>query len=116
MDDNLYDLNILSELVMGDEGFMKELINTFIDTAPQDVASIEKAVHDESFEDVRKITHKLKSSVRTLGMHALEPVVLSLEKMGKEQEDFNAIREKFREFQILLERTIEQLKQEDILR
>lgn len=115
MGERLYDLSILSQLVMGDKEFMKELINTFIATAPQDAENMRSAVQNESHEDVRSIAHKLKSSVRTMGMHALEPEVLSLEKMGKEKVDFDTVRVKFKKFQLLLEHTIEQLKKEDIL-
>ncbi len=68
----------------GDEEFLKELVEIFINDAPEHMSEIEEAVDSRNSEALEKSAHKLKGAVANFGKNATTDTAFKLETMGKE--------------------------------
>ena len=112
MANNLYDLSILSEMVYGDTEFMQELVNTFIDYAPLDSAELADYAKENNWEETSKKAHKLKSSIRTIGVTSLTDIVVKIEMDAKNQNNLDTICDNIDHFTSTLKVVIDSLKKE----
>jgi histidine phosphotransfer protein HptB len=65
----------------GTEGwdFVRELIETFLEDAPEQLAALRNAVEQGDAEEARRAAHTLKSNAATFGASALSEVCRELE-------------------------------------
>ena len=115
MTHNLYDLSILSEMVYGDEEFMKDLVNTFIEFAPIDTNELLEFASKKDWAETAKKAHKLKSSIRTIGIISLEELIVTIELDSKNMNNIDQINSKIDAFSSGLILVIEKLKTEPFL-
>lgn len=66
-----------------DKEFVGELVNTFLDDAPQLLASLESGLSAQDAESFRRAAHSLKSNGASLGAMAFSEAAKELEMMGK---------------------------------
>jgi len=57
------DLSYLNEMASGNPNFIQEMIGLFIEKIPDQVAHLQEAVHENDFDNVKKLTHNMKSSL-----------------------------------------------------
>ncbi|KUJ63545.1 hypothetical protein AR687_02335 [Flavobacteriaceae bacterium CRH] len=57
------DLSYLDEMSCGDAKFKQEMIDIFVETIPNQAAQLEKAFHENNIENVKKLSHHMKSSL-----------------------------------------------------
>lgn len=112
MSSNLYDLSILSEMVYGDAEFMKELVDTFIEYAPIDTRELKEFAQSKDWEETAKKAHKLKSSIRTIGVTSLSDLILKIENDSKNLTETDLIEHHINEFSSILDLVLENLKSE----
>ncbi|MGB0806613.1 MAG: Hpt domain-containing protein [Salibacteraceae bacterium] len=112
MSKKLYDLSILSEMVYGDTDFMKELVDTFIEYAPVDTGELKEFALKQNWEETSKKAHKLKSSIRTIGVTSLSDLILEIEIDAKELKEIELINKKIDQFSQTLDLVLDQLKNE----
>ena len=115
MSQDLYDLSILSGMVYGDVDFMKELVDTFLEFAPQDTKELTAYALQENWEETSKKAHKLKSSIRTIGVISLSNLILKIEEDSKNRVDTDKIIYHINEFSKVLELVLAKLRTEDFL-
>ncbi len=113
MSSNLYDLSILSEMVYGDTEFMKELVDTFIEYAPIDTTELQEFAKNNNWEETSKKAHKLKSSIRTIGVTSLADLILQIELDAKNKNNIENIPVKIDEFSETLFLVLNKLGKED---
>jgi HPt (histidine-containing phosphotransfer) domain-containing protein len=75
----------LLETVGGDEGFLTELIEAFLEEAPGLLDEMDKAVLDSDAERLRLHAHTLKSNAAQFGATQLSAICLAIEQQAKEQ-------------------------------
>lgn len=75
--------------------FKKEMVEIFISKVPTDLSLLEKAIEEESFSDIKRIAHDMKSS---LSMFRLANEVEYLEKIEKSAKNESLNRELIDEF------------------
>ena len=112
MSSSLYDLSVLEEMVYGDTVFMKELIDTFIEYAPIDSKELCDFAQEKNWDETSKKAHKLKSSIRTIGVISLTDLILSIENDAKNQQNLDTIHLDIDRFATTLEEVIVNLKKE----
>ncbi|MBI3659163.1 Hpt domain-containing protein [Candidatus Acetothermia bacterium] len=84
MSDSAIDLSVFNNLKeMVGEDFIGELIDTFLDEAPQLIASLQKALPKNDVETFRRSAHSLKSNSASFGAHALSDQAKALEMLGR---------------------------------
>tara|TARA_R110002050_G_scaffold204327_1_gene339562 strand:+ start:50928 stop:51278 length:351 start_codon:yes stop_codon:yes gene_type:complete len=115
MSNELYDLSILSEMVYDDKDFMKELVGTFIEFAPIDAAELKEFADSQNWDETAKKAHKLKSSIRTIGVTSLTDLILEIEEDAKNERNLESILLKIATFLDILVRVLESLKKEPFL-
>jgi HPt (histidine-containing phosphotransfer) domain-containing protein len=79
-------LNSLLESVGGDEAFLGELIDTFFQDAPVQLATMQKALVSGNAEEFRRAAHSLKSNSASLGALEFAQMCRQLEEIGRRGE------------------------------
>jgi len=69
---------------MAGADFINELIDAFLDDAPNMIGQMQTAVAAKDFESFRRNAHSLKSNANTFGATELGALAKELEFMGKE--------------------------------
>lgn len=79
------DTNSFNELKqMSGENFINELIDAFLDDAPNMIANMRAAIPANDVESFRRNAHSLKSNANTFGATELASLAKELEFMAKE--------------------------------
>ncbi|MGB0430005.1 MAG: Hpt domain-containing protein [Bacteroidia bacterium] len=80
------DLTYLNEISGGDEDFIKEMIETFLEETPKDLDQIKIHFDSKDWAEMGKTAHKMKSSIKMFGFESLKNKALFLEQNGKKGE------------------------------
>ena len=87
MSEPVIDKSMLESLVEDtDAEFVNELINTFLEDSPLQIADMHQALADNNSENFRRAAHTLKSNSANFGAALLVEMAKELEKMGKEND------------------------------
>jgi HPt (histidine-containing phosphotransfer) domain-containing protein len=84
---NIETLSTLKE-VIGDD--LNEIIDSFIELLPSQLAAIEAAIHSGNATELRSQTHTLKGSSSNVGATALSALAYQLETLGKQGDTTSA--------------------------
>ncbi len=109
---DFYDLDRLKRATGGDEQFMKHMIRIFIDQAPIQLQEMLDASEQKDWKALGATSHKIKSSMRSMGIFSLEDEALALEQDGKYEKNLETIPDRLALFQAKLIQVIEFLSQE----
>ena len=82
----LYDLSMVQSVSGGDEGFIKKMVALFIETVPQNVEELGKAVEAGQWDQVAKLAHKLKSTVDSMGIKSIRTEIRTMEANAKQKQ------------------------------
>jgi PAS domain S-box-containing protein len=82
-ENKLYDLSMVQSVSGGDEGFIKKMVALFIETVPQNMDELVKAVQNENWDQVAKTAHKLKSTVDSMGIKSIRQEIRTVEANAK---------------------------------
>lgn len=77
-------LDRLKEMVGGDHAFLIELIHTFLEDAPNELARMRQALESRDAALLRRAAHSLKSNSADFGATALHQMCKQLEGLGKQ--------------------------------
>ena len=83
-DKTVFDKDVVLKMFEGEEEFLKELVEIFINDIPEQISKIKEAVNSLNSSDLKKSAHKLKGAVINFGENATFKTALRLEKMGRE--------------------------------
>jgi len=87
----LYDLSMVQSVSGGDEGFIQRMVSLFIDTVPQNVLELQKAIQEENWEQVGKTAHKLKSTIDSMGIKSIRQEIRTVEANARQKESLQDI-------------------------
>ncbi|MDX1334105.1 MAG: Hpt domain-containing protein [Robiginitalea sp.] len=106
----IYNLDKIREMAEGDEEFIQSVISVFLEEVPEDLWGLETAVGSGDYEQIYKLSHKIKPNVDLLGMETTRVLALEMETMGKNQENLEGIRERFPRLKKEVEQVISELR------
>lgn len=86
-----YDLSFLNRISDADENFIKEMIVTFKNSAPDIVSQMEICVKDKKYSALSKHAHKFISGISFLGVKYIEEDLLKIEDKAKRRTDLQEI-------------------------
>ncbi|MBA7518179.1 hypothetical protein ES705_10246 [subsurface metagenome] len=66
-DKKIYDLSFLNKISGGDQNFIREMINTFKETAPEYLIKVRDCLKDNAIDALSKETHRFIPGVSFLG-------------------------------------------------
>ena len=111
MSNLLYDLSYLEELSGGNQEFIQELVNLFIETVPEHVEKIEKALTNGDLAEIGREAHKLKSTISSIQVHSVIEKVKQIEAIGKSGNHHPQLALLVKEAKQILLEAVDQIKQ-----
>jgi len=108
--EKLYDLSMVQSISGGDEGFVKRMVQLFIDTMPPALKELKQEVKQQNWISVGKLAHKLKSTIDSMGIALLKDDIRTIELNGKKAEEVDKIPSLAENVTVIIEKCIEQLK------
>ncbi|NJN25912.1 MAG: PAS domain S-box protein [Cyclobacteriaceae bacterium] len=105
------DLTYLKEMSDNDQGFIHDMVKSFINQAPRDIENIWFHFASEEYDDLANIIHKIKPSVTFMGIHALKDLVLSIEDNAKSRR-IEPLKDQLDKFEHICRMAITELKEE----
>lgn len=79
-----FDLSGLHEISQGDQGFIKKMLELFIEQASLTIIEMRSAYTNNNFTQVKKIAHRIKPSIDSLGIVQLKEEIRDIEKHAEE--------------------------------
>lgn len=77
--EELYNLDILREMLDNNEEYLNELLQKFLKETPNKLKALEDAFEKRDIKEVREMTHYLASSIHHLNIHTLTEVIKDIE-------------------------------------
>ncbi len=77
------DLTFLNEISDGDQDFITDVLQTFLEEMPKDMNQLRTAIQTQDVTGIGKVAHKTKSTLQTLGLHELKDMAYSIEQDAK---------------------------------
>ncbi len=82
-DKTVFDKDVALKMLEGEEEFLRELAEIFINDVPEHMSEIEEAVNCRNSEALVKSAHKLKGAAANFGKNATTDTAFKLETMGR---------------------------------
>lgn len=101
-EDQVFNMEELLERTDGDKTLLKEMVGLFLETSPELLDSIDKAIRKGETEELRQSAHVLKSAAGSIGANRVFRAAYDLEQAGRENKVESAIK-KFEEIKLRLE-------------
>lgn len=70
-----------------DDEFMKDLLNTFIESTKNSIANMRKAIFKGEFETIQREAHSIKGAARSLNFNDIGEIAYKIEMSAKEKDD-----------------------------
>ncbi|KAA3624395.1 MAG: PAS domain S-box protein [Bacteroidetes bacterium] len=107
----LYDLSTLEQIAQGNEPFIKQMIDLFIDQSAKSLLEIKKAYREGNFETVSKVAHRLKPSIDNMGITSLKEIIREIEKSAETLQFSPTMDSLIQDLENGIERVTSQLKE-----
>ena len=105
-----YNLSLIEELMGGNEESVKKIVETFIQSIPPTLKSMQKACAAKDWLETAKQAHSLKSNIDTLQMDIIHNDIKAIEINGKQSIDLETIPTLVNKVTAVIEEAITQLK------
>ena len=87
----LYDLSYLRSIQGSSTELVNKLMEIFIRTVPPTASEMVQASETEDWDTVKKLAHKIKSSVNTMGLHSIKADVKQIEESAGSRQQLESI-------------------------
>ena len=77
--ENVTDLTYLKQVSNGDNAFIKEMIEVYMQQTPEAICNLEKHLKNKDWKKLQAVTHKMKPSFSFFGLTHLNTLVNDLE-------------------------------------
>jgi CheY-like chemotaxis protein len=85
--EKLYDLTMIHGLSGGDEAFIKQMVELFVDTMPASMVEFKATLEHNDYDAMGKLAHKLKSTTGSMGMDSIKDEIRMVEMNCKKNEN-----------------------------
>jgi PAS domain S-box-containing protein len=104
------DLTGLREVSHGDEEFIKKMLQLFTEQASLTIEEIKNAYSANQMEQVKKIAHRIKPSIDTLGIVALKDDIRDIEKNADAYGQSEKLSQLIDKVETILTNTLDEIK------
>jgi len=112
---SLYDLTLVEAISGGDKAFIAKMLRLFLDTVPASLHDLRSLSAKQQWADLGKAAHKLKSTIDSMGIGELKPVIREIESTGKTGTGTDAAPALVEQVVAVMERVMEQVKKDHSL-
>lgn len=85
-------LTYLNQTMGGNKKLVKEIIDVFLKQAQEELPSINMAINDGNYADIKRHADAIKSSANIMGILSMVPILNQMEDMAKGERDIAQIR------------------------
>ena len=85
MPEQYTDLSYLDKTGDGSNVYMKEMIHAFISDTPPILENMNNALSQKKWNNLKSISHTLKSVICFMGIHSIKEVMKDVERYSEEQ-------------------------------
>lgn len=85
------DLTYLNEISGGDNAFIKEMLDLFLNTTAIEVSEFDTLLANQNYEGIGQLAHKMKAPIQMLGASVLFEKVRTLEMIGKGKDNLESV-------------------------
>ena len=110
--ENVSDLNYLTGMMRGNKQLIKEIIDAFLKLIPEELHCINDAVTKKDYPIIKKLAHKMRSSVSIMGISVIAPVLQEMEDLGAMAANIEKIKELNQKINLICKQAIEEIKRE----
>lgn len=107
-----YDISGLQKMAVGNDEFVKKMINMFVDLAPSQLDSMQHYLEMKNYEEFGKTAHSMKPSIDMICTEDLRKEVRTLENKGKGRTDVELLPVLFGQYRKKINLAITELKQD----
>lgn len=90
-EDKLYDMSFLNKISGGDQNFIREMIVTFKEVAPEYLEKARNNLKSDAIDALSKETHRFIPGVSFLGAKKLEEDLMKIEEFTKKNENLDLV-------------------------
>ncbi len=90
-ENNIIDLQRLQEISGGDSEFEKEILESYLVDAQEQIAAVKDAIEKADFTKIKHHAHQLKGASGNVGALEIQKLGLELEKLSAIQDTINLI-------------------------
>jgi len=91
VEEPLLNLDYLSNLAGGDKELQLQMIETILNDLPNELENLNTSFIAQNWDDVRAITHKMKSTVAYLGVKTIEDDIIKVLESSRMKENLNTL-------------------------
>jgi CheY-like chemotaxis protein/HPt (histidine-containing phosphotransfer) domain-containing protein len=114
--EKLYDLAMIHGLSGGDQGFIRQMVELFVDTMPTSMIELQSMADNTQWEGVGKLAHKLKSTTGSMGMDSIKEEIRAVEQNCKKNENIEQTPALIQKVILVINQTVLQLKKDFAIR
>jgi HPt (histidine-containing phosphotransfer) domain-containing protein len=113
VDNHITDLTYLKELSKGDDSFVRNMMQVFLEENPGEIEQLKESIATGDYTLIYANAHRLKSSTPFVGVYKLiEPDVLGIESIAKAQGSLDEINKLFENVSAVCLKAREELQEE----
>lgn len=106
----IVDLAYIKEMTDGEESAMEEMIDIFIEQAPEFISQLKDNLNDKNWEELAGIAHQAKSSYAVMGMEETAAILKDIELDAKKQHNVQLFVKKIEKVENDCNQAINELK------
>jgi len=110
-EEKYYNLEYLEEISEGDQEFSVTMISYFVENTPKVLSALKENFHNQEWDEIRQIAHKLKPQVIYMGIQQIADDVEQVEQHANQRENLDQIWPKVQNIEKICLMAIEQLKE-----
>lgn len=107
---NVTDLTYLIEISNGDNSFIKEMIEVYIQQTPEALANLEKYLIEKDWKMLQGVTHKMKPSFTFFGLKEMYTIIDSMEEYLSKEIHFELLPEMIAKVKLICNRAMMELE------
>ncbi|MES2655966.1 MAG: Hpt domain-containing protein [Bacteroidota bacterium] len=85
------DLTYLNEISGGDNAFIREMLDLFLNTTAIEVNDFDPLLANQNYDGIGQLAHKMKAPIQMLGASDLFEKVRALEAIGKNKTNLESV-------------------------
>jgi len=92
-DERVTNLDYLKTMADGDENTLNLYLNTIVESTPNELVVLQQQYDDKNWEELRKIAHKMKSTIAYLGIENIKNEIQQIENDAYEKKNLDMLGE-----------------------
>jgi HPt (histidine-containing phosphotransfer) domain-containing protein len=112
MNSNVCNFKYLSSIVNNKNHLKLEIINVFLKQVPEDLENISQAITNIDYGTIERYSHTMISSMLTMGISLLNPILLEMEELGKAGTDLEKINALYLQVELICQQAFKEIENE----